>query len=125
MQTKPPFHNVDDYATVCVCFHEHLISYLFADLLEARGVPTKIVRHLDDPCNVPRIITEPSYYDLLPLEQQGRCLIVGTTESLAQYDGRGAHTLSRPLSEDKINSALKTLFANLSSKPILQQALDE
>lgn len=112
MQLRHTVQNVDDYAAVCVCFHEHLISCLFADLLEARGVPTKIVNHLTDPCQVSKIITEPQYFATLPPDQQRHCLVVGTPESLAPYTKKGANTLSRPLSEEKIDAALAQLLSS-------------
>lgn len=110
MQSRPPIHNIDDYAAVCVCFHEHLISCLFADLLEARGVPTKIVNCLTNPRQVTKIITEPQYFVTLSAEQQQHCLVVGTPESLAFCAQNGVNTLSRPLTEEKIDTALANLL---------------
>lgn len=110
MQLNHTVHNVDDYAAVCVCFHEHLISCLFADLLEARGVPTKIVDDFIDPGQVIKIITEPQYFGTLSPDQQRHCLVVGTPESLAPYRKNGTNTLCRPLSEEKIDAALARLL---------------
>jgi hypothetical protein len=67
MASKTAIANLDDFAAVCVCFHEQLISYLFADLLEARGVPTKILRHLTESPMVSKIITEPHFVSWLEL----------------------------------------------------------
>ena len=110
MQFRHTAQNVNDYATVWVCFHEHLISCLFADLLESRGVPAKIVSGLIEPDQLTRIITEPKYFVTLSPDQQRHCLIVGTPESLAPYRGNGTNTLARPLSEEKIDTALAQLL---------------
>jgi hypothetical protein len=110
MHRKNTIANLDDYATVCVCFHEHLISYLFADLLEARGVPTKILRHLKESPLIQKVITEPKYVSALSETQRRQCLVVGTAESLTPFIELGAQVLSRPLSEEKIDLALNQLF---------------
>lgn len=111
MQFKHAPQNIDDYATVWVCFHEHLISCLFADLLESRGIPAKIVSGLIEHGQLPKIITEPRYFVALSPDQQRHCLVVGTPESLAPWRGNGTHTLSRPLSEEKIDTALAQLLS--------------
>ena len=110
MHQESTIANLDDFAAVCVCFHEHLISYLFADLLEARGVPTKILRHLEETTLIQKVITEPQYVSGLSETQRQQCLIVGTVESLTPFAELGTHLLSRPLSEEKIDLALNQLF---------------
>jgi hypothetical protein len=110
MHRENTIANLDDFAAVCVCFHEHLISYLFADLLEARGVPTKILRHLEESPLIEKVITEPQYVSALSETQRRQCLVVGTAESLTPFVELGTHLLSRPLSEEKIDLALNQLF---------------
>jgi hypothetical protein len=110
MHRENTIANLDDFAAVCVCFHEHLISYLFADLLEARGVPTKILRHLEESTLIEKVITEPQYVSVLSETQRRQCLVVGTAESLTPFIELGTHLLSRPLSEEKIDLALNQLF---------------
>lgn len=110
MASKTAIANLDDFAAVGVCFHEQLISYLFADLLEARGVPTKILRHLTESPMVSKIITEPHFVEALSEAQRRECLVVGTAESLTPFAELGTNVLSRPLSEEKIDAALMRLF---------------
>ena len=76
---------------------------LFSELLEVRGVHTQIIA---SPMTIPlnaRIITEVQYFSNLPSECRSQCLVVGNKDSLKGID---ALTLSRPLTEEKIESAL-------------------
>jgi len=76
---------------------------LFSELLEVRGVHTKIA---ESPQTVPlntRVITEIQYFSELPKECRMQCLVVGNKDALRGID---ALTLSRPLTEEKIESAL-------------------
>ena len=55
-----------------------------------------------------KIITEPQYMPLVPEVYRTECLIVGNKESLKSCDGI---KLSRPLTEQKIETAIAALLA--------------
>lgn len=103
MTSFDPPANACDFATVCVCFENGLISALFADLLEGRGVKTRVLTDIAECRGEARIITESQYYPLLPTSCRDTCLVVGNREVLK---GITALTLAQPLTEEKIEEAL-------------------
>ena len=100
--------NQDDYADVCICFEEPLISYLFAELLEAQGCAAKIISKIHELRDGMRLVTEPHLLQQLSTTPPTSCLVVGTRSSLGTVALPHAHqTLCRPLSEDKIEAAIR------------------
>jgi hypothetical protein len=99
--------NQSDYSealcTVSICFADPMINHLFSELLEARGVRTRIVSDITEAVKETKIITEPQFFPDLEPSQRTSCLIVGNKESLKEVE---ALSLSRPLTEEKIESAL-------------------
>jgi|GEM_PF-1616180 len=107
-QTSSPrdqIANASDFPPVCVYFEDETITQLFSDLLEARGIHTQILTDLEQMPNgsETKIITEPQFFQFLDKSSHGKCLIVGNKEALR---GIAALSLSRPLTEEKIENAL-------------------
>ena len=94
--------NSSDYYSVAVLFADPMITYLFASLLEARGVQTQVIHEVDEIEASVKVITEPKYYSRLSPERQRNCLLVCSQEP---REG-GALCLSQPLTEDKVEEAL-------------------
>lgn len=90
-------------STVSVYFADPVINHLFSELLKSRGVPTQISSSMAEASKNTRIITEPQFFPEVPAEKHATCLVVGNKESL---HGLNTLVLSRPLTEDKIESAL-------------------
>jgi len=99
--------NQSDYSstlcTVSICFADPTINDLFSALLEARGVKTAIVTTVDQAPKETKIITEPQFFPQLDAERHNACLVVGNKESLKNLN---VLSLSRPLTEEKIETAL-------------------
>lgn len=89
---------------VAIHFQDEVISELFSELLEARGVRTWIVEALDALPAELRVVTEPQFLPLLNEEARSRCLLVGNKDSLK---GLEVLSLSRPLTEEKVETALE------------------
>ena len=92
---------------VSICFEEDSINVLFSELLRSRGVATRIVQSPKEAQGETKIITEPQYMPLIPENYKTDCLIVGNKESLKTCSGI---KLSRPLTEQKIESAIAELL---------------
>lgn len=92
-----------DYLEVSICFEDQEINHLFAELLSVRGVRTHILKSIRDFSGETKLVTEPQFFDLLDASHRGKCLLVGNKQAL-----RGLHalSLSRPLTEDKVELAL-------------------
>ena len=93
---------------VTVLFGEPDINLLFSELLRTRGVTTSIV---DSPAAVnpsTKVITEPQFYSRLNPEIQKHCLVVGNKDALREVH---ALSLSRPLTEEKIEEALSKFLS--------------
>jgi hypothetical protein len=88
---------------IAICFQDDTINYLFAGLLESRGVHTTIVETVENLSPSTRLITEPLYLGHLSSDSLQHCLVVGNKESLK---GLSTVTLSRPLTEEKIENAI-------------------
>ena len=95
--------NCMDYVEVSICFEDDGINQLFADLFEVRGVKTHILRNILEFMGDTKLVTEPQFYSLLGEEHRSKCLLVGNKEALK---GLHAISLSRPLTEVKVESAL-------------------
>jgi hypothetical protein len=98
--------NTADYEPIFIWFEDDLISYLFATLLQARGVQTAEVRDLRECSARSRIVTEPQYLPHLTDEQRRSCLLVGSEDHRV-----GLVSLTRPLTEEKIDRALSRFLA--------------
>ena len=99
--------NSADYASVSICFQDEDINFLFSELLEVRGVKTKILADAASLVHETKIITEPIFFPMISPEVQKKCLIVGNKDALLGLD---AICLSRPLTEEKIEAALQLLI---------------
>jgi hypothetical protein len=86
-----------------VCFADESINHIFAALLRAQGVPTRVVHELHTLSGETRVITEPQYFPSVPQRYIQRTLVVGNCEGLEEAP---VLTLSRPLTEAKIERAL-------------------
>ena len=95
---------------VSIYFEDPDISELFSRLLEVRGISTKMPACINDIQPGDRVITEPQYYSSLEQASSKNCLLVGNKNVLRDLD---AVLLSRPLTEEKIESAISE-FLNLS-----------
>lgn len=100
--------NTPDFGAVAVCFEDPSINQLFAELLEAHGVCVRILGSVINAENGTRIITEPRYFPLLTEGLRRQCLLVGNKGSLAGYQ---VQTLSRPLTEEKVEEAIQRFLA--------------
>ncbi len=92
-----------DKNLVSVCFADASINQIFAELLHARGVPTRVVEDLVELSGETRVVTEPMFFPDLPPRYLERTLVVGNCDALDQPP---VLTLSRPLTEVKIERAL-------------------
>lgn len=93
---------------VSICFADPTITYLFSELLQARGVQTQIVEDPASLSDVARVITEPQFFSRVPASARSYCLVVGNKDSLK---GLEALQLSRPLTEEKIETALASFLS--------------
>ena len=80
-----------------------MINHLFSELLEARGVKTAIVPTIEAAAKETKIITEPQFFPEVETTRHAACLVVGNKDSLRNLN---VLSLSRPLTEDKIETAL-------------------
>ena len=99
----PPANN-KDFPPVNICFQERAITYLFAAILEQRGVPTLILRDIDAYDGVSKLITEPQYMDKTAGDMPETTLIVGDLDDVKNLE---SYTICRPLTEEKIENTLK------------------
>jgi len=93
---------------IAICFAEKEITELFAALIEARGGRASIVGGVKEASRYTKIITEPKYLPEIPVSLHSACLIVGNPEAIGDSK---AITLSRPLTELKVERAIARLFA--------------
>jgi len=98
-----------DCGPVTVCFQDSKIGLLFAELISASGLQTRLLRDIRDFDGRTRIITEPYFFPRIPEECHGQCLVVGDRESLK---GVSALCLCRPLTEEKVETALSRFLSN-------------
>lgn len=99
--------NNTDFSPVCILFSDGVINELFAELLSVRGVDACIVHSMEGVPENARIITEPHFFPEIPPTMRHHCLIVGNREALK---GLPTYALSRPLTEEKIETALGQLL---------------
>lgn len=99
--------NNADFSPVCILFADEVINELFAELLAVRGVDACIVHSMTAVPENARIITEPHFFPEIPPTMRHHCLIVGNKEALK---GLPTYALSRPLTEEKIETALGQLL---------------
>ncbi len=92
-----------DFPPVTIYFQDPTITELFSDLIAVRGVPTRPLSSLDGLAPGTKIITEVGEFQKLAPGSYDKCLIVGNKDAL---EGLEVLTLSRPLTEEKIESAL-------------------
>ncbi len=103
-ETSTPFKG-----TVSVCFADEAINEIFCALLEAQGVKTTIVRDIRLASTETRVITEPQYLPHLKTSLKESCLVVGNIDPRVP---QGTLLLARPLTEEKIETALSRFLAD-------------
>ncbi len=90
---------------IYILFEDEDVRLVFSELLEALGRKTQII---NNPSGLPEnasVVTEPAFYkDLLPI-QRAKSLVIGNKNALTNIE---TPTLSRPLTEEKIEAALAT-----------------
>ena len=99
--------NSPDFSPVCILFSDEVINELFAELLAVRGVEACIVHSIKAVPEHARIITEPHFFTEIPAAMRHHCLLVGNKDALK---GLPTYALSRPLTEEKIETALGQLL---------------
>ena len=95
--------------TVAILFEDPDINEVFAELLLARGLHPIILSSTTDADGLTKIITEPQYFHHLPPAPREHCLVVGNKNALLNCN---AICLSRPLTEEKIESAMSEFLSN-------------
>lgn len=96
--------------TIYILFEDEDIRMVFSELLQALGTKTAIINSLDGVPESAAVVTEPRYYQGLLPSQKTKSLVIGNKTSLENIP---TTTLSRPLTEEKIEIALGTLLAGL------------
>lgn len=95
-------------AQVAVYFHDKAIQTLFSELLELRGVNTAHIRSPGELTEYKKGITEIQFLDFLLPRSKTDGLLIGDQRELADCP---VISLSRPLTGDKIETALQKLLA--------------
>jgi hypothetical protein len=93
---------------VAICFADTDITFAFAELLQAMGIPVELMADLKHFVGNQRLVTEPQYLHYLDDESKNRTLVVGNKETLPED---GSIALSRPLTQEKIEVALETFLS--------------
>ena len=95
--------------SIYILFEDEDIRLVFAELIECLGKKTEII---SSPNGLPEnasIVTEPRFYPELLPTQKLKSLVIGNKTSLEKIS---TPSLSRPLTEEKIEMALATLLQN-------------
>ena len=92
-----------DPLEIAVFFEDRKINLLISGLLNARGVRTRIITSTEDLSAMDKVITEPQYFPRLGARSRKHCLLIGNREAV---EGANAITLTRPLTEEKIEQAM-------------------
>ena len=100
---KKMIANATDYSPVSLFFNDDTITHIFSQLLEVHGFKTSILGDIGEYDGSTRIITEPQFFSRIDPAHHRKCLVIGNKESL---NGINALSLSRPLTEEKIEHAL-------------------
>lgn len=104
-----PVANSTDYPPVEICFADSTINTLFAELLQAQGIPTHICYQPAAVAPGTKIVTEPLYLPELQHLNPNDCLVVGSRHALS---GCSAVLLCQPLTEHKIQTAIRTFLSH-------------
>lgn len=99
--------NSSDFRPVALLFADHQITELFSELLQSRGIRTRAITSTELLPPESRIITEPQFLSTLTPAARSRCLVVGASADLCDP---GILSLSRPLTEEKVEFALRQLL---------------
>lgn len=99
--------NTPDFEPVAICFAENAIGELFSELLESRGVETRIIQDLSSLGCLRKIITEPQFLQNIDEGLKSKCLVVGDCEALQDLS---VQSLPRPLTESKVEQALSSFL---------------
>lgn len=95
-----------EHDNIAVLFSDRAITYLFSELLEAQGYETQIITDIKALSQHKKLVTEYQYYQQLPKDHDVKCLIVSNQPK----DEVDAVYLSRPLTEEKVEKALRTFL---------------
>ena len=93
--------------TIYILFEDEDIREVFSELLQALGTKTQIVASTEGLPEAASIVTEPCFYEALTQSQRPKSLVIGNKAALEKIS---TPTLSRPLTEEKIEVALGTLL---------------
>ena len=93
---------------IAILFEDPRITQLFSELLRANGVETVILESAQDLSSDYALITEPQFYPLMDGSQKTNCLLV--TNPNQSSPNFNCTVLSRPLTEEKIEAALKAFL---------------
>ncbi len=93
---------------VSIFFEDDTITHIFSQLLEVRGVKTCVLNDISEFNGQTKIITEPRYFPMLDKSCHTRCLVIGNKDTLHNIS---ALSLSRPLTEEKIETALSQFLS--------------
>ncbi|MDC0358501.1 hypothetical protein OAO01_06765 [Oligoflexia bacterium] len=105
----PRMQELTKHCTIAICFEEPAITFLFSKLLQANGCTTTVLEKVSDLAGDAKIITEPQYFPQIQKEYQDRCLLVGNKDAVKDLP---VLTLSRPLTEAKIEHALEHFLSS-------------
>lgn len=110
METPKPINaaNSADFRTVAIFFQDAGINELFSALLQSRGERTQVIHSTNELSDISLLITEPQLFEQLPQSYNGKCMLVGNKNALK---GLNAICLTRPLTEEKIESAIVQLLS--------------
>lgn len=93
---------------ICILFTDDDIAEVFHELLSSMGTEVTLIDQVDSIPEGSSLITEPSYVPLLPSSIHEKCLVVGNRGAL---EGLPTLCLSRPLTEEKVESALREFLS--------------
>lgn len=101
-------HSANGRRDVCILFNDDDIAEVFQELLASRGTDARLIAGVEALPEGSSLITEPSYVPLIPDSIHSRCLVVGNRGAL---EGLPTLCLSRPLTEEKVESALRDFLS--------------
>ena len=88
---------------VAIFFEDQKINMLLSSLLESRGISTRIVTCAEQLDGTSKVVTEPQFFSKLKSRSKQSCLLIGNQDAV---EGAEAITLTRPLTESKIEIAI-------------------
>ncbi|NMC63161.1 MAG: hypothetical protein GYA55_08325 [SAR324 cluster bacterium] len=93
--------------SVCILFEDPAIKKIFAQLIASRGFQPKEINDIEEIIPNSKVISEANYFIHLDRETQNRCLVVGDNTAITNL---APVSLTRPLTEEKVEAALEEFF---------------